>query len=110
MADNLDRWPDQTATAHRLPDPELRDPTMVKFEVETDIVISCRVKLLVDAENKAAALDVAARLLPADADPESSRRWQAKVELRAPKGVNLTSCRAYHFQQATGDDKARLAK
>jgi hypothetical protein len=83
---------------------------MAKFEIETDIVISCRVKLLVDADSKAMALDVATALLPTNADPQSSSRWQAKVELRAPKGVNLTACRAYHFQQATGDDKARLAR
>lgn len=77
------------------------------YEVETDLIIHTKVRVTVEADNKDAALDVAAGLLPANHDREASRRWRATVDLMPPKGVQIKVVKAYHFEQASGTDKAR---
>jgi len=80
---------------------------MAKFEVETDLIVHCKVKVIVEADDKDAAIDATASLMPSNFDPEAAKQWRAKVELKAPAGVNITRVRAYHFEQASGSDLAR---
>jgi hypothetical protein len=83
---------------------------MTTFEVDTDLVVHCRVRLLVEASDKEAAVDAAAELLPSNFERGAADQWRAKVELKAPAGVRIKVLRAYHFEQASGNDKARKAR
>lgn len=80
---------------------------MPTFEVETDLIIHCKVKVVVEADDKEGAIDAASELMPSNYDPEAAKAWKAKVDLRPPKGVNARIVRAYHFEQASGSDKAK---
>ncbi len=82
---------------------------MAQYEVETDLLVHCRVKVMVEADSKEAAIDAASELLPSNGDG-TSKNWQAVVTVRAPKGVSLRMGKAYHFEQASGADKARKVK
>jgi hypothetical protein len=53
------------------------------------------------------AIDAVADLLPNNFDPDRAKAWKATVKLKPPTGVEVTGCRAYHFEQASGSDKAR---
>lgn len=77
------------------------------YEVETDLIVHCKVKVRVEADDQNAAIDIVSELLPQNYLPERSKAWKAKVELKAPNGVNIRVIRAYHFEQASGSDKAR---
>ena len=46
-------------------------------------------------------------MLPQNYDPERSRTWKADVKLKPPRDVTVLSCKAHHFEQASGGDKAR---
>lgn len=83
---------------------------MPRYEVETDLVISCRVKVIVDAEDKGTAIEAATDLLPMNADRDAAKKWKATVDLKPPKGVQITDVKAYHFEAASGMEKAKLLK
>lgn len=80
---------------------------MASFEVETDLIVHCKVKVTVEADDKQGAIDAASELLPSNFDADAAKKWKAKVQLRPPKGVTIRVVRAYHFEQASGSDKAR---
>ena len=80
---------------------------MATYEVETDLIVHCKIKLAVLAGDKQGAIDFAAELLPSNAEPEQSKRWRADVTLKPPSPVKILACKAYHFEQASGSDKAR---
>jgi hypothetical protein len=80
---------------------------MPKYEVTTDLIVHCKIKVIVEADDKDAAIDAATDLLPTNMDPDRAKAWRAKVDLKPPRGVEITSVKAYHFEQASGDDKAR---
>lgn len=80
---------------------------MATFEVETDLIVHCKVKVIVEADDKDEAIDAASELLPSNFDPDAAKKWKARVDLKPPKGVNARVTRAYHFEQASGSDKAR---
>lgn len=79
---------------------------MTRFLVATDLVISTHIKIEVEADNKDDAVDRASELLPQNFKRDSWKGWKANVALTPPKGVTITECKAYHFQQASGADKA----
>lgn len=80
---------------------------MRKFEVETDLLVHCRIKMIVEADDKDHAIDRAAGLLPFNAKKGSAKEWRAAVTLSPPRGVDLTSVKAYHFEAASGGEKAK---
>lgn len=80
---------------------------MAKYEVTTDMIIHCKVRVIVEANDKDGAIDAAAEALPSNWDRDASKAWRASVDLKSPKSVTITSCRPYHFEQASGQDKAR---
>ena len=80
---------------------------MPRFEVTTDLIVHCRIKVVVEAESKQAAIDAGTDLLPTNIRPGSAAGWRAKVDLKPPRGVEITSVKAHHFEQASGGEKAR---
>lgn len=82
---------------------------MSRYEVTTDIIVHCRITLEVEADSKEDAIDAAAECLPNNYDPDRAKAWNAKITIKAPRGVKLKSneLRAHHFEQASGSDKAR---
>jgi hypothetical protein len=80
---------------------------MARFEVTTDLIVHCKVKVVVEADTKDGAIDAVADLLPNNFDPDRAKAWKATVKLKPPTGVEVTGCKAYHFEQASGSDKAR---
>ena len=84
--------------------------TMAQYEVETTLIVHCKVRVLVEAAGKEAAIDACADLLPANHDRTRARAWKATVALKAPKGVVIEFVGTEHFEQASGADKARLKK
>jgi hypothetical protein len=79
-----------------------------RYEVTTDLLVSVRVKLLIDAPDAAAAIDAAIEQMPAGYDPEQSAAWKARVEIVPPKGVTIVGePKAYHFAAQTGAEKAK---
>lgn len=80
---------------------------MATYEVETDLIVHCKVKVTVEAGSAADAIDAAAAILPANADRGAAAKWKAKVDVTPPRGVKLQVVKAYHFEQASGADKAR---
>lgn len=84
--------------------------TMETFEVETALVIHCRVKVLVQSDSRQGAIEVAAAVLPHNHILGSCDGWKADVKVKPPKGVTVTTAKAYHFEQASGADKARKVR
>jgi len=80
---------------------------MATFEVETDLIVHCKIKVVVDAGDKAEAINAVADLMPNNFDSDSRIGWKATVSVKPPKGVNMRVVKAYHFEQASGADKAR---
>jgi hypothetical protein len=80
---------------------------MPAFEVEMDLLVYTRVRVRVEAENKDGALDAACEILPNRGADEG---WSAKVQVKAPEGVEIKVLRAYHFEQTSGGEKVRPAK
>lgn len=83
---------------------------MAKFEVTTDLIVHCKVRVLVQAEDNEGAIEAAANLLPANHDLDRAQGWKAKVEFKAPKGVDIKFLKAVHFEQASGSDTAKQVK
>ena len=83
---------------------------MATYEVETTLLVHCLVRVTVEAADKAAAIDAAADLLPANYAMERAKDWKAKVAFTPPKGVEVEFVRTQHFEQSSGADKARLKK
>jgi hypothetical protein len=80
---------------------------MSRYEVETDLIVHVKIKLVVEADSKAEAINAAADLLPTNSDMARAQGWKATVALKPPKGVEITSAKPYHFEQASGADKAK---
>lgn len=80
---------------------------MSTFEVTTDLIIHCKVRVSVEADDKQAAVDAVAELMPNNFDAESRQGWRASVHVKAPKDVRIAVIKAYHFEQASGADKAK---
>jgi hypothetical protein len=78
-----------------------------RYEVTNELIIHCQIKTLVDAESPSAAMDAAINQLPMNIRPERGKSWKADVTVKPPKGVVVTSCRAIHFDTASGGEKAR---
>jgi hypothetical protein len=84
---------------------------MATYEVTNELIIHCTIKTLVEAENTDAAIDAVFEHLPTNIRPGSAKGWKAEVVLKPPKGVKVTSCKAIHFDTASGGgDKARRIK
>lgn len=83
---------------------------MSRYEVETDLIVHTKIKLIVEADSKSEAINTAADLLPTNSDLKRAKGWSATVALMTPRGVVITSARPYHFEQASGADKAKLLK
>jgi hypothetical protein len=84
---------------------------MSTFEVTNELIIHCKIKTLVEAENAEAAVDAAFEHLPMNTRRDSAKGWKADVRLYPPKGVKIVSCKAIHFDTASGSgDKARKVK
>lgn len=82
---------------------------MSTFEVTTDLIIHCKVKVRVEADDKAAAIDAVADMMPNNFNPGSREGWKATVKVTPPKSLGLSAMvsRGYHFEQASGADKAK---
>lgn len=80
------------------------------YDVETDLLVSVKIKVRVEAPSPREAVDAATELLPQNYNSDSSNQWRAAISLRPPKTVSIVSAKPYHFQQASGTDKARLVK
>ncbi|KAB1068756.1 hypothetical protein [Methylobacterium planeticum] len=80
---------------------------MAVFEVETDLIIHTRVKVRVEAASKEDAIDAVAGIMPHNHDIDSLKGWRASVDIKSPKGVIITAGKSYHFEQASGGDKAK---
>lgn len=80
---------------------------MAKYEVTTDLIVHTRVVVTVEADSKEDAINAASDLLPNNFDREQAKKWKAKVDLKAPKGIEIRVAKAYHFEQASGADKAK---
>lgn len=81
---------------------------MSVYEVETDLIIHTKVKVIVEAGGIVEAINAVADLLPANHDMARAKAWKATVLLKPPKGVTIEVVRAYHFEQASGADRAKL--
>jgi hypothetical protein len=82
---------------------------MSKYEVTTDLIIHCKIKIIVEVEHKGEAIDAAAAMLPSNFTDQAAL-WKADVKLKPPAGVTITSCKAYHFERAAGDEKVKAIK
>ncbi len=80
---------------------------MAQYEIETCLLIHLKVKVIVEADSKDAALDAAADALPANYDMDRAKKWGANVTLKAPKGVQVTPVKVVHFEQTGGGEKVR---
>lgn len=80
---------------------------MSTFEVTTDLIVHCKVRIRVEAESKAMAVMAVAEQMPNNFDTMSREGWSAKVAVKPPKGIDLVGARAYYFEQASGKDTAR---
>ena len=81
---------------------------MPTYTVETCLLVQTKIKVLVQAADKAAALNAAAELLPSNHDMSQAAKWKADVKLKAPKGVVIESTKAVHFEQTSGGEKVRF--
>ena len=77
---------------------------MATYEITTELVVTCTVKVLVEADDKDSAIEAATELLPFHDD---QRGMKATVAIKAPKGVDLKVVKAFHIAQASGSEKAR---
>lgn len=80
---------------------------MATFEVTTDLIIHFKVRVTVEADTKAAAIEAVADLMPNNFDAGTRQGWKATAKVKAPKGVDLRVGPGYHFEQASGADRAR---
>ncbi len=64
---------------------------MASWEVETDLIIHCRVKIVVDADSKDDAIETAVDLMPSYG---GDAKWRAKVDLKAPAGIKIRVAKA----------------
>ena len=85
---------------------------MTAFEVTLEAIIYCPVKVVVEADDKDAAIYMASRFLSgnvADAVYEKSRGWKAVVKLTPPKSVYVSNreTRATNISQSSGGERAR---
>jgi hypothetical protein len=83
---------------------------MPRYEVATVLLVHVTVKVTIEAPDKESAIEAAAEVLPANYRPESAKAWKATVALTPPRGVECVAVKATHFEQASGREKARLAK
>ena len=75
---------------------------MAVFEVDAELLISCTVKVRVEADSAGEAEEIASGKMPNNFDRSSQKGWSATVTVNAPKGVDLRVIKAYHFQTASG--------
>lgn len=80
---------------------------MPRYEVTAEIVISTKVKLIVEADSPAEAIEQAQDALPSGYGADTSEGWKATMKIKPPKGVEITSARAYRFAQTSGGEKAK---
>jgi hypothetical protein len=80
---------------------------MSRYEVSTDLIIHTKIKVVIEADSREEAIDNVAGIMPANYNLERSKLWAANVTVKPPKGIEVTSIKAYHFEQASGFDKAR---
>lgn len=81
---------------------------MAKYEVTTDLLVSVRVKVLVEAHDAEGAIEAALEQMPGPYDPERSAEWKASIMLKPPKDVTIVGKpRPHHFSSATGAEKAK---
>lgn len=80
---------------------------MARYEVETDLLVHCRVKITVEADGADDAIDIATGHLPQNHDRNTQRGWKANCDIVAPKGVDLQFVKATYFEQASGSERAK---
>lgn len=84
---------------------------MAKFEVTTEIVLYCPVKLIVEAQSKDDALDAASALIPINIQDAATtdRPWKAAVEVKPPQNVQVVTTRlkAVNISATSGGEKVR---
>lgn len=89
---------------------------MKKFELTLEFNVTIPVKVIVEAENREAALDLAGEIAPGssyDAYETRNGGWGASVTLRPPKGreiVKKDNIRASFITQSSGGEKVREVK
>lgn len=85
---------------------------MPKYEVTLEMIVYCPVKIVVEADDKDAAIDAASGLIAGNvysAHHDKSRGWKAMVDIAPPKGVEVVSrkVRASIVSQTSGGEKAK---
>lgn len=81
---------------------------MARYEVETDLIIHTKVRVVIDADGPREAIDRVAELMPHNWDLERAKGWRATVTVHPPRPLLISGeVKAYHFEQASGADRAR---
>jgi hypothetical protein len=82
---------------------------MDTYEVDMELIITCKVKVIVPADSPAEAIDAAAEKMPTHYEAASQGGWKAAIDVTPPKGVMLLTgqVKGTYFQTASGGEKAR---
>ena len=85
---------------------------MSRYEITIQLNILCPLRVVVEADSKEDALDLAAEIIApsvADAAYERNRGWKATLTVAPPKGVEVANrtLKATIISQTTGGEKVR---
>lgn len=84
---------------------------MPRYEVTRELIVTCRLKQIVEADSADDAVEVPffERGPHGSATTPAECGWRASVTLKAPKGVQLVSSavKAAWFDAASGGEKVR---
>ncbi len=90
----------------------LNEAAMRRYEVSLDLVVHCPVNIIVEADDKQAAIDTAYSLVcgsVSEAIDNKNMGWKATLTVKPPKGVEIASAtlKATTITAAAGGEKAR---
>jgi hypothetical protein len=85
---------------------------MSRYEITMQLNILCPLRVVVEADSKEDALDLAAEIIApsvADAADERNRGWKATLTITPPKGVEVANrtLKATVISQTSGGEKVK---
>lgn len=84
---------------------------MPKFAVTTEIVVTCKVTIEIEADTREAAIDEAGALMPLRLDMRADKSWRAAVTLNPPAGsVEIVAVKPYYLDTSSGSETVKPVK
>lgn len=83
---------------------------MPKFAVTTEINVTCKVTIEVEADTRESAIDEAGALLPSRLDMRADKSWRVAVALKGPGYMKIASIKPYYLDTSSGSETAKEIK